>query len=157
MQSHNCWHRTAGFQIKKKKVIEKCLQHSCEMKARAPCYRRAMQSCRHCKTAAHTSWNYRASPSQCWQHPCDFTAHYRSMMATKNLKASHRHCKMPAPGWHHTIYCTTSPPQPQSCDFKKKKKKKSLPCRPRRIAQHCGKIRLRGVANTSYKPFGTEV
>ncbi len=47
---------------------------------------------------------------------CAFTALHCSMISTQSLQASHRHCKLPAPGWHHTRaihwYHTPSHPTP---------------------------------------------
>ncbi len=90
-----------------------------------------VESCRHCKEIARLSLR-RADMARVQhihrkniaQDPHDigstrtyivaFTALCRSIMVTKILQASHRHCKMPAPGWHYTR--TTSPLHPQPCD-----------------------------------------
>jgi hypothetical protein len=93
-------------QSHKKTVIAGYLQDSSEMKARRPCYRRAIatelygcnsvvQTLQYCST-------YIVKPSRKFltmlaapvRTSCAFTARYRSKMATKILQALHRHCKM---------------------------------------------------------------
>ncbi len=126
-QPHNCWHRTASFQIHtQKKRFRKMFarQQSDESTT-------TVQPCRHCKFNARWPLNSKAlqdcstyivkldphDVANTRGHKRAFTTFYRSIMASKILHEWHRYCKVPAPGWHHT--CTTSPLHPQPCDFEK--------------------------------------
>jgi hypothetical protein len=103
---------------------------------------------------------------------CAFTAHYRSIMATEILQASHRHYKMTAPGECHTRM--TSPPHPHPQLFLKKMFNSALdylrslqqqlsqlpPCLLRRIARSSQEIDGKSAAEelqTHRRPFGTDV
>ncbi len=177
MQSHNCWHRTAAFQIQKKKkkknIIARCLQGSSEMKARYCSIVQALKderqmilkSCRHCKTAAHTSWNYRARHSRCCQHPCarrallqHFVAPYWPLKSCRNRTDIAR-CLQQA----GTIPAQRHLPTPQpcdACDFQKmfnsaldclrspqdEQLSQLPPCRPRRIARSSQEIEGKSAA-----------
>jgi hypothetical protein len=115
-QSYNCWHRIAGFQIKKTPtVIARCLQGSSEMKARAPLHRCAITIESYgCNSMVQTlqdrstyivklsrkSLTMLVAPVRT---SCAFTAHYLSIIATKILQASsgtgrclHKACTIPA-------------------------------------------------------------
>ena len=76
-----------------------------------------LKSFRHCKTAAHTLWNYRSRPSR-WQllalvrTSCAFTALYRSIMATKILQEAPKlqdDCTSLAPYLHDVTSLTPTP------------------------------------------------
>jgi hypothetical protein len=92
-QSHNCWHRTAGFQIKKKpknkNVIARCLQGSRSITIESYGCNSVVQTLQDCTTyifkPSRTSLMMLAAPVRI---SCAFTAHYRSMMVTKILQAA---------------------------------------------------------------------
>ncbi len=83
-----------------------------------------IKSCKHCNT--HPSWNYRARPSRCWQHPCahrallpHFTTPWWTLKSCKHRIHIER-CLHQA----GTIAarCPLARPQPwNACDFQKEK------------------------------------
>ncbi len=87
----------------------------------------SIQSCWHCKNMVKLSHKVLTMLAAVVLTSYAFTVLYSSMMATKILQASHRHCKMPAPGWHEV-----SSPPPKPCDampaISKKMFNSSLDC-----------------------------
>ena len=90
-----------------------------------------LKSCRHCKSYFRLQHIHRETIAQGSHDAASTRAHivrfyrtYRSVMATKILQESHRHCKMTAPRWHHTR--TTSPLHPLTLRCLRFQKKKCL-------------------------------
>ncbi len=117
-QSHNCWHRTAVFQIQKKKKT--LSQDVCKAAMR---WRHdncsivqarwteddpyIVQTLQDCSTYIVQLTRKVLTRTMLATLVCTSCAHcalllHRSLVTTKIFQDSHRHCKMPAPGWHHT-------------------------------------------------------
>jgi hypothetical protein len=89
----------------------------------------------------------------------DFTAHYHSMLDTKLFQAPHRHCKMPAPYPHDVTSPSPTLRFPKNVQLRARLSavaSAAVIIAPVELHDHCmiiarnwGKIRRRGVADTS--------